>query len=63
MLFLYNYSWFLFIILSFAVDVTINLMQGYHDLDATVHITHRFPHTITIQAHKDEEVHMVSIEP
>lgn len=39
-------------------DVTINLMQGYHDLDATVHITHRSPHTITIQAHKDEEVHV-----
>lgn len=38
-------------------------MQGYYDLDATVHITHRSPHTITIQAHKDEEVHVVSIVP
>lgn len=38
-------------------------MQGYHDLDATVHITHRSPHTITIQAHQDEEVHVVLIVP
>lgn len=38
-------------------------MQGYHDLDANVHITHRSPHKITIQAHTDEEVHVVSIVP
>ncbi|XP_061184339.1 uncharacterized protein LOC133192335 [Saccostrea echinata] len=39
-------------------DVTINLMHGYHDLDAPVYIHHQSSHTLTIKAYNDQEVHV-----
>jgi hypothetical protein len=46
--------------LFYSPDVTVNLMQGYYDLDSTLHIRHTGQHTLTIQAYNDQEVHVVT---
>ncbi|XP_062596121.1 uncharacterized protein LOC134257535, partial [Saccostrea cucullata] len=39
-------------------DVSINLLHGYHDLDVPLYIHRQSPHTLTIQAYNDQEVHV-----